>query len=75
MPNCWIDVTDRLPDKEQEAIVMIKHAEISTVLYYNGESFVDTDFTAYPVTHWMPLPDPPLPRWQDAMLHTFLGGR
>ncbi len=48
-----------------EVLVMIKGAEVPTTLYYNDEGefydFMDEDGpTSFLVTHWMPLPEPPM---------------
>ena len=66
----WIPVTKRLPKKwmiqvneehcePMEFNVVIRDAEFATTLYFDGESFCDDGGTVYPVTHWMPLPEPP----------------
>lgn len=69
--NDWIPVTEGLPtvwqiasDDEHageplEFIVFIDGAEIPTTLYFNGTWFIDNFGEPYPVTHWMPMPEPP----------------
>ena len=75
MPDRWIPVTERLPDKEfwehqkrfededLEVQVMIKGALRPTTLLYNAEGeFYEQHSdgqTFYLVTHWAPLMDPP----------------
>lgn len=71
----WIDVRDRLPDKECakfhsvhgkneefEVIVMIAGGEIATGLIYDMQTktFEDESGERYPVTHWMEFPAPPM---------------
>lgn len=70
----WISVKERNPDKEWlefgeetglEVIVMIKDAQHPTTLFYDGhDGFFDYGFDEekiyYAVTHWMPLPEPPV---------------
>ncbi len=64
----WISVSERLPDEELqevrqaygldgvEVIVMVEAANLSTVLEYNGETFVDKYGDPYRVVKWMPMP-------------------
>ena len=65
----WIPVTERLPEEWMiwvndehreplEFLVFIDGAEIPTVLNFDGKRFCD-EMDFYPVTHWMPLPEPP----------------
>ena len=60
----WISVEERLPDEDDlmnngEFIVMIKGAVNATTLLFDGGEWTDEAGTPYPVTHWMPLPEPP----------------
>lgn len=58
----WISVSEKLPEKLDEYIVMIKGAKVPTALWYNpnGELWKTEELgIKYPVTHWMPLPEPP----------------
>lgn len=67
----WIPVTERLPDKWRETdeeyfgepiefIVHICGAKCATTLCFDGTEFFDmTTGEIYPVSHWMPLPEPP----------------
>lgn len=68
----WISVKERLPDKEfseykkkyndsyMEVIVMVWDGETSTVLLYDGKNFCDYNENICDVTHWMPMPEPPM---------------
>lgn len=64
----WISVEDRLPEDPApvadaeflpEYIVLIKGAQVATVIHYDGGGkwYYGGDY--YPVTHWRPLPEPP----------------
>lgn len=66
----WIPVTERLPDKWRETdeeyfgepiefIVHICGAKCATTLCFDGTEFFDmTMGEIYPVSHWMPMPEP-----------------
>lgn len=49
-----------------EVIVMIAGALYPTVLFYNGVEFTDGQDIIYAVTHWMPMPEPPKEREENA---------
>ena len=60
----WISVKDRLPEEKVNCIVHYKHAYFDNdgyqaigICFYDGEKFQLN--SAYKVTHWMPLPEPP----------------
>ena len=60
----WIPVTERLPEEKVNCIVHYKHAYCDNdgywaigICFYDGEKFQLN--SAYKVTHWMPLPEPP----------------
>ena len=60
----WISVDDRLPEEKVNCIVHYKHAYCDNddywaigICFYDGEKFQLN--SAYKVTHWMPLPEPP----------------
>lgn len=58
----WIPVTDENPKEAGEYIVKIAYASAATALWYNPVEdvwFSDDYRDTYPVTHWMPLPEPP----------------
>lgn len=63
----WISVKDRLPEKEQKVLVFYKaigeknriHNDvIATNWRKSNGDFIP--FRDYEITHWMPLPDPPV---------------
>ena len=65
----WCNPEKELPDEELrmaklgygldtvEVIVVVEGANLSTVLEYNGEAFVDQYGDLYRVFKWMPMPD------------------
>ena len=60
----WISVEDRLPEEKVNCIVHYRHAYCDNdgywaigFCFYDGEKFQFD--SAYKVTHWMPLPEPP----------------
>ena len=58
----WISVKDRLP--ENDSCILIYDGDVGICIYYKGK-FQDFDENGYPfekryVTHWMPLPEPPV---------------
>ena len=60
----WISVKERLPQEKVDCIVHYKHAYCDNddywaigMCFYDGEKFQFG--SAYKVTHWMPLPEPP----------------
>ena len=58
----WIPVTERLPEKWGEYLVMIEGDKTSTTLYYEWADKYWFDFPngrKFVVTHWMPVPEPP----------------
>lgn len=63
MNNCWISVTERLPEESGYYIVTAKDGRIArtTWLMYQvrAKQWVKTGARAYwVVTHWMPFPAP-----------------
>lgn len=68
-PNDWISVERRLPPDPDESIeddlelpeyiVMVRGATESTVMHYAGYGEWLYGGDPYPVTHWMPMPEPP----------------
>ena len=61
----WISVEDRLPGAKVNCLVYYKHAYCDNDGYWAiGVSFYDgNEFQiglAYKVTHWVPLPAPPI---------------
>ena len=60
----WVSVNDRLPEEKVDCIVHYKHAYCDNdgywaigMCFYDGEKFQFN--SAYKVTHWMPMPEPP----------------
>ena len=60
----WVSVKERLPQEKVNCIVHYKHAYCDNddywaigMCFYDGEKFQFD--TAYKVTHWMPMPQPP----------------
>ena len=54
----WIPVTERLPDKPMKCLVYTERGEYGgyEITYYNKGIFLQYSN----VTHWMPLPEPPM---------------
>lgn len=61
----WIDVNDRLPDTEAVVLVWAPNPYTSYFIAFrlprSGEWCILNydELTPGPVTHWMPLPNPP----------------
>ena len=58
----WVPVSVRLPEEHGEYIVVIKGTNRATTLLYlpiGGTGRCPGSLAPYPVTHWMPLPEPP----------------
>jgi len=58
----WISVEDRLPEDGQSALAIEVGDDDPTVLYMVDGVWVEPLSEvrwAWPVTHWMPLPEPP----------------
>ena len=62
----WIPVTERLPEIHTNVLVMDKAHDMavgSLERLWDGEvwvcPFADVEDEQVPVTHWMPLPEPP----------------
>lgn len=57
----WISVEDRLPEKEQ--IVLCCLGLVMNVYTYKGDNTWEDSYGYWqkdePITHWMPLPEPP----------------
>lgn len=60
----WISVEERLPYKDGDYFVITERGTITDLLFstqyksFNADSCCGTKF-AIPVTHWMPIPEPP----------------
>lgn len=66
-PDSWISCSERMPDDGQHVIILCDGAFVLYAQYRdgeffdvvrNGEEFFETQ--SRNVTHWMPLPEPPL---------------
>ncbi|EOT8900187.1 DUF551 domain-containing protein [Escherichia coli] len=66
-PDGWISCSERMPDDGQHVIILCDGAFVLYAQYRdseffdvvrNGEEFFETQ--SRNVTHWMPLPEPPL---------------
>lgn len=69
----WISVEERLPEPQDyegepiEYIVHVEGAELATFALFDGKRFIPSEFPGFienrmfagPITHWMPLPEPP----------------
>lgn len=57
----WIPVTERMPDESTRVLAYLPSLRLIDVTLYHGGQFwiaeVSTDIE--PVSHWMPLPEPP----------------
>jgi len=63
----WIKVTDLDPKENHEVIICICDNSVGTAIYEeteNGWEFVNdrygSEFNQSEITHWMPLPEPPI---------------
>ena len=54
----WIPVTERLPDKPMKCLVYTKRGECYSydIVYYSQDFYLQYAN----VTHWMPIPEPPM---------------
>lgn len=63
----WISVKDRLPEEREDVLIRVKCANYFNIEqgYYKGNNEWVNCWCSirneglYPVTHWMPLPEPP----------------
>lgn len=53
----WISVKDRLPEKHGEYLAATTARPRGWVIVYAPVGWICS--ASYPVTHWMPLPEPP----------------
>lgn len=69
MDKSWIKTVDQLPDTEQEVSVYFKNSAgwHVTTAFWDGDGFIEMcercgHKSLFPptVTHWQPLPEPPL---------------
>lgn len=71
----WISVKDKLPEPEHEFdarnwyLVALSNGVVKELAYeFHNNSIFGYGWreTAYPVTHWMPLPEPPMSAKMDS---------
>lgn len=57
----WIPVEERLPDNDQRILFYSQGGDTINGMYRDELWFFDTgrEYENSPVTHWMPLPEPP----------------
>lgn len=59
----WISVEERMPEHGESVAAIIRYTEDAwdVVVGYvlNGEWYTAGHTPGFPITHWMPLPEPP----------------
>lgn len=57
----WISVEERLPPEDQLVLCWCDDGDNAAceVSSHHNSFFTDWTFELLPVTHWMPLPEPP----------------
>lgn len=57
----WISVTERLPEVDTPVLTYRETGQNVELLWQRGcqKRWEYDEFTPYPVTHWMPLTEPP----------------
>ena len=58
----WISVEDRLPEEGQRVLALFVTHFMEVACFKDGEwkvSFDDWSEYLFPISHWMPLPEPP----------------
>jgi hypothetical protein len=58
----WIETAKEMPDDESTVLIYVEqHTEPVWMGYKDGDDWrtVDAELIQFPVTHWMPLPEPP----------------
>ncbi len=61
----WISVDERLPENEDDVLVFVDYGGVQTKIeqaYYFEKDWywLNDSYIVYKVTHWMPLPKPPI---------------
>ena len=62
----WISTKDRLPEDGERVLIYTKYEDIIVAKYYSlrgvwrSPEDVEEEYTNNEVTHWMPLPKPPV---------------
>ena len=65
VPSKWISVKDRLPEHDGRYLCNVKSFSFKgsfyiTMLKYDKGGFIEGRIYTDDVTHWMPLPEPPI---------------
>lgn len=55
----WIPVTERLPEKEDEAVIVWKKQGFALIDWRHDNKWAILDNNCGIATHWMPLPEAP----------------
>lgn len=55
----WIPVTERLPEKEDEAVIVWEKQGFALIDWRHDNKWAVLDNNFGIATHWMPLPEPP----------------
>ena len=55
----WIPVTERLPEKEDEAVIVWEKQGCALIDWRHDNKWAVLDNNFGIATHWMPLPEPP----------------
>ena len=56
----WIPVTERLPEEDENVLTYRESGcNVEALLSVSRKTWENDIFGDYPVTHWMPLPQPP----------------
>ena len=58
----WISIEDRLPEEEERVLAFFVGQFMEVASFKDEEwivSFDDWSEYLFPITHWMPLPEPP----------------
>jgi hypothetical protein len=63
MASEWIPVTERLPEVDALVLVVVSGGHVTPLRRHAQDGFwlhEDGDIDLINVTHWMPLPEPPV---------------
>ena len=56
----WISVTERLPEKEDEAVIVLEKQGFALIDWRHDNKWAILDNNYGIATHWMPIPPPPM---------------
>lgn len=59
MKSQWIPVTERLPEKEDEAVIVWEKQGFALIDWRHDNKWAILDNNCGIATHWTPLPEPP----------------